>query len=156
MIPNQKLKQADELLPVTLFDSPKLAQQKLIQKLINVMDERYKKFLLYGTLEGQALVFYFSHNAIAYEFISNVEKFRDAIIPIYKEYNMKETLFFTGFKAKTKHKPIKHEEKEEPYRDKALGVFDIYAEDASIREAFKRLREIIRSTHDNQTKKLPN
>ena len=52
MIPKAQLKKADEATPVTLFDSPKLAQQKLIQKLSDLMDDRYKKFLLYGALEG--------------------------------------------------------------------------------------------------------
>jgi hypothetical protein len=149
VIPNAHLKTADETLPITLFDSPKLAQQKLIQKLSEVMDERYKKFLLYGALEGKTLVFYFSHNAIASEFIGKIEDFRENIIPLYKEFNMKSTLFFKNIQAKTKHKPIERKVEKEPYRDTALGTFDINVKDAAIAKVFKKLRETIRRTHDN-------
>lgn len=148
MIPNAHLKKADETLPITLFNSPKLAQQKLIQKLSDVMDERYKKFLLYGALEGQTLVFYFSHNAIASEFISKIEDFREAIIPLYKEFNMKNTLFFRNIQAKTNHKAPERKEQKEPYRDRALGTFEIDVKDEAIAEALKKVRETIRRTHD--------
>jgi len=150
MIPNAQIKQADNLNPATLFTHPKMAQSKLISKLIEAMDERYKKFLLYGTLEGVALCFYFSHNGIAYEFMEKVDEFRAKIIPIYKKYNMRETLYFTTIKAKTKHRPIKKAEPKEPNQERAKGTFEIEARDPAIQSAFKKLRETIKNSHKEQ------
>ena len=144
MIPNAHLKQADEHNPVGLFDNPKLVQAKLINRLAELLDERYKKFFLYGALEGKDLVFYFSHNAIAYEFIQNIQEFRTKVIPLYKELNMKETLLFTGFKAKTKHKPLEKQVATEYFLDRARGDFVIEVEDDAIKAAFTKLQNTIK------------
>ena len=150
MIPKAQLKKADEATPVTLFDSPKLAQQKLIQKLSDLMDERYKKFFLYGALEDKDLVFYFSHNGIAYEFINKLSEFRAKIIAPYKQFNMKETLYFNSIKAKTKHKPREKEESKTYYKDPAKGDFVIEVQDESIRAAFQKLKNTIKESHKEQ------
>lgn len=146
MIPNAYLTKADDELRVTVFDSPKFKQQQLIQKLSAVMEERFKKFLLYGALEQKSLVFYFSHNAIASEFMGKLVDFKQKIIPLYKEHKMKEHLYFTDIKAKVIQKHL--ERKEEPTKepDRAKGDFEIVANDNAIKEAFERIRQKIRSS----------
>lgn len=151
MIPTQKLKEADQT-AVNLFDDPKMIQAKLIIKLSELMDDRFKKAYLYGALEGKALVFYFSHNAIAYEFVNNLESFRSKIIPLYKELDMKENLYFTSIKAKTKHRPNNKEKPTEFFRDRAKGDFVIEVQDDALRASFEKLRKTIQDNNQKSKK----
>jgi len=139
----------DELLGNNALSHPKLQQHKMINILTKELSPRVAKFYLFASLQGDVLVFYFSHNAIVMEFNNELAEFRKKIIPLYKEHNMKETLFFKHIEARVKYRAIKREPTPPKEIEKAKGEFEIKCKDKSLYKIFEKIRENIKEYRDD-------
>ena len=142
-ISNAVLKQGDEALGSNALASPKMEQHKMINLLATCMSKRVFKFYLYGSLQKEVLTFYFSHNAIAMEFMKEYKEFRKKIIPLYKKHKMEKIILFRKMEARVENRPPPRPKEDERRPDIAKGNFVNMAKDESIKNAFEALRKNI-------------
>ena len=145
MIPNAVAKEVDEMMEgLEATRSPRLAQAQAIRKLSKALPPKLQQFLLYGAIEGDALVFYFFHSAVLMEFERDKKLILERMRAIYKEEGMNTALIlFRRISAKSKPRaPVK---KEEPVKtpERAQGNFEIYSSDEQIRKKFEQIRRHI-------------
>ncbi len=143
-ISNAVCKQGDEALGSNALASPKMEQHKMINLLAGCMSKRVFKFYLYGSLQKEVLIFYFSHNAIAMEFMKEYKEFREKIIPLYEKHEMKKIIFFRKMEARVENRPPPRHKEDKRRPDVAKGDFVNMAEDESINHAFETLRKNIK------------
>jgi len=133
----------------TALTSPKLKEAQAIDKLSKALGGKLLHFYVYAAVEGEALVFYFSHPAILMEFKSQKEVILEEMKAIWKREGIKkETVLFKRIEAKVKPKALPRQETAVPYEDKATGEFEIHCSDSGLSKIFERIRNNIKEGHD--------
>ena len=150
MIPNAVCKEHDKKLGEgTALNSPKLREAQAIAKLSKALGGKLLHFYVYAAVEGEMLVFYFSHPAILMEFENQKESVIDKMRKIYKEEGMKpELLFFKKISAKVKAKAHKREVRDETEEDRATGAFEIRATDPGLAKMFRSIQRTIKEKNE--------
>lgn len=149
MIPNAVCKEHDKNLGEgTALNSPKLKEAEAIGKLSRALGGKLLHFYVYGAVEGEVLVYYFSHPAILVEFKAQKEVILEEMKQIWKRESLKkEIIFFRDIAAKVKPKPTPQKEEAKPYQDKATGEFEIHATDTSLKRIFENIQKRIKEGH---------
>ena len=92
-IANAVCKEHDERLGAgTALDSPKLKEHEAIRKLSRALGGKLLHFYVYGAIEGETLVFYFSHPAILMEFKNQKEVILEEMKQIWKLEGLKKEI----------------------------------------------------------------
>ena len=133
----------------TALDSSKLKEADAILKLSKALGGKFLHFYVYGAVEGDTLVYYFTHPGILMEFDKKKEAILEEMKIIWiKEKLKKEVINFKKIRAALKPKPAPVKKEKEPYIDRATGNFKIHCKDAQLTKAFERIRERIKEGHD--------
>ncbi len=146
MIPNAVCKEHDENLGEgTALNSPKLKEAEAIRKLSRALGGKLLHFYVYGAVEGEVLVYYFSHPAILMEFKAQKEVILEEMKQIWKrEALKKEIIFFKDIAAKVKPKPAPKQEVINVERDRASGDFVVHG-DGAVAAKFKQIAKTIQA-----------
>ncbi len=144
MIANAVCKEHDKNIgSATALDSLKLKEHEAITKLSRALGGKLLHFYVYGAVEREALVFYFSHPAILMEFKAKKEVILEEMKKIWKiEGITKKHVNFKTIAAKVKPKATERKKTETLERDKADGGFAIHCEGV-LATTFKNIAKII-------------
>ncbi len=150
MIPNAVCDEHDKKIgDATALNSPKLKEAEAIGKLSKALGGKLLHFYVYGAVEGEALVFYFSHPAILMEFKTQKEVILEEMKKIWKLENItKKQVNFKTISAKVKPKPALKKETTAPYQDKATGEFEIHVTNDALRRVFENIQKRIKEGHN--------
>lgn len=108
-------------------------------------------------LKNEILHITFAHPVHLQEWKINEERFLQELREEYKKRELKKIVVFRKIVCKESFKRVKKpiNQEEENYKEKAKGDFTNHCTNPKLFEVFERIREIIRSKNDTQTKSLP-
>ena len=149
MITNKEMNRHDKNeKKIKLFKTKKYREAKAIHKLKHSLPKELSSFFVFGAIEKQILVFYFSHPSLIAEFNARKEEIKTSMRKIYVENSLKEVIYFVDIKPMIVHRPFKKEVVADVVADRATGEFEIKATDDEISNKFKSIQKNIKECNN--------